>query len=237
MRDGRADDRKTGKQEDRKAGKQEDRKTGRQEDRKGTPDSVWCALSPVTPRNLFRVRAIVSASAASTGGLVASLPTRWIMSVSLFLRLLPLALAAPLAVLRAQSTAPTRALDPANLDRSFGACQDFYMFANNGWIQRNPIPPAFSSWGSFNELTERNNLVLREVVERAAREAPTTSDPVTKKLGTFYSSCMDSTAAEAAGLTPIAGELERIASIADRAALRAQIARMHSLGFGGVFGF
>jgi putative endopeptidase len=137
----------------------------------------------------------------------------------------------------AQYTAPTRALNPANIDRSVGACQDFYMFANNGWIQRNPIPAAFSSWGSFNELTERNNLVLRDVVERAAREAPTTSDPVTRKLGTFYASCMDSTAAESAGLTPIGGELARVAAIGDRAALRAQIAHMHSLGLAGVFSF
>src|SRR5438105_8386872 len=123
------------------------------------------------------------------------------MSASLLRRLWALALAAPFAMLRAQTAAPVRALDPANLDRSFGACQDFYMFANNGWIQRNPIPPAFSSWGSFNELGERNNLVLKDVVERAAREAPTTADPVTKRLGTFYASCMDSTAAESAGLT------------------------------------
>src|ERR1700716_2004041 len=101
--------------------------------------------------------------------------------------------------LHAQYKAPERPLDPANIDRKYGACQDFYLFANNGWIERNPIPAAFSGWGRFNELAERNNLVLRDVVERAAREAPTTSDPVTKKLGMFYSSCMDSTAAEAAG--------------------------------------
>ena len=143
--------------------------------------------------------------------------------------------ATPLAI-PAQQQAP-RALDPANVDRKFGACQDFFMFANNGWIERNPIPPAFAGWGSFNELTERNNLVLKDVIERAAREATTTSDPVTKKLGTYYSSCMDSTAAESAGITPISGELARIAAVTDRAALRAQIARMHSLGLGGVFGF
>ena len=143
--------------------------------------------------------------------------------------------AAPLAV-PAQQAAP-RALDPANVDRKFGACQDFFMFANNGWIERNPIPAAFSSWGSFPELTERNNLVLKDVIERAAREVPTTSDPVTKKLGTYYSSCMDSTAAETAGIAPIGGELARIAAVTDRSALRAQIARMHSMGLGGVFGF
>jgi putative endopeptidase len=159
------------------------------------------------------------------------------MSTTLLRRLLALALVAPFATARTQTAPPARALDPANLDRGFAACRDFYMFANNGWIQRNPIPPAFSSWGSFNELAERNNLVLKEVVERAAREAPTTSDPVTKKLGTFYTSCMDSTAAESAGLTPIRDELDRVAAIGDRAALHAQIAHMHAVGLAGVFNF
>jgi predicted metalloendopeptidase len=48
---------------------------------------------------------------------------------------------------------------------------------------------------------------------------------------------MDSTAAESAGLTPIEGELNRVAAIGDRAALRAQIAHMHSIGLPGVFNF
>jgi putative endopeptidase len=145
-------------------------------------------------------------------------------------------IACPLAV-RAQYAAPAVALDPANVDRKFGACQDFYQFANNGWIERNAIPAAFSGWGKFNELTERNNLVLKSVVETAAREAPTTTDPSTKKLGTFYSSCMDSTAAEQAGLTPIARELARITAIAGRPALEAEIARLHTMGYSAAFSF
>ena len=149
----------------------------------------------------------------------------------------PFVLAGLLAPLALSAQQAPRALDPANIDRTYGACQDFFMFANNGWIERNPIPAAFSGWGSFNELAERNNLVLKDVIERAAREAPTTSDPATKKLGTYYSSCMDSSAAERAGISPIADELGRIAALPDRDALRAQIARMHTMGVGGVFGF
>src|SRR5215212_6358369 len=116
-----------------------------------------------------------------------------------------LLLAAPLG---AQS-APTRPLDPANVDRRYGACQDFFMFANNGWIERNPIPAAFASWGTFNELTERNTLVLKGIAERAAAQVATTSDASTRTLGTFYASCMDSTSAERAGIDPIAAELAR----------------------------
>src|SRR5829696_2000066 len=142
--------------------------------------------------------------------------------------LLVLLLAA--APLGAQSAVPMPAFDPSSIDRKFGACQDFFMFANNGWIERNPIPPAFSSWGAFNELTERNTLVLKGILDRAAAEAATTTDPVARKLGTFYATCMDSASAERAGIEPIA-------AITDRRQLQDEVARMHSLGYGGGFGF
>ena len=151
-----------------------------------------------------------------------------------FLAFVPLLAVAPLA---AQSVVPMPAFDPSSIDRSFGACQDFFMFANNGWIERNPIPPAFSSWGAFNELNERNTRVLRGILERAAAQAPTTPDATERKLGSFYASCMDSTGADRAGIAPIAEQLRRIERIADRAQLQDELARMHSLGYGGAFGF
>ena len=141
------------------------------------------------------------------------------------------------APLGAQSAVPMPAFDTTSIDRKYGACTDFFMFANNGWIERNPIPAAFSSWGAFNELTERNTVVLRGILERAAADAAVTTDPGARKLGTFYATCMDSAAADRAGIEPIAEELRRIDAIADRAQLERQIARMHSLGYGGVFGF
>ena len=139
--------------------------------------------------------------------------------------------------LGAQSAVPIPALDPRNIDRKYGACDDFFMFANNGWIERNPIPDASSDWSTFSALAERNALVLKTIAERAAAQVATTSDPTTRTLGTFYASCMDSTAAERAGIAPIADELRRIAAISDRDALQDEIARMLLLGYGGPFGF
>ena len=123
------------------------------------------------------------------------------------------------APLGAQS-APTRPLDPSNVDRRYGACEDFYMFANDGWIGRNPIPAAFASWGTFNELSERNTLVLKGIAERAAVQAASSPDSSTRKLGTFYAGCMDSTTVEHAGIEPIADELARIEAIDDRVRCR-----------------
>jgi putative endopeptidase len=144
---------------------------------------------------------------------------------------------APFTSNRAQSAVPIPPLNPANIDRKYAACDDFFMFANNGWTANNPIPPQHASWGAFQELTERNNLVLKDVLDNAARVAPATFDPNTKKLGTFYASCMDSTAAETAGITPLAGELSRVAAISNRLQLLSAIAHLQAIGYGGGFAF
>ncbi len=124
-----------------------------------------------------------------------------------------------------------------DLDRNVKACSDFYSFAGGGWIAKNPVPAAFPAWSPFSELRERNNLVLKEVLESAALAAKTTTDPNTKKLGTYYASCMDSTSAEAAGAKPLEAELARIASISSRSDIVPAIAHFHSIGMAPAFGF
>src|SRR5437868_14435457 len=63
-------------------------------------------------------------------------------------------------------------LDLKNMDTSVKPQDDFYLYANGGWIKRNPIPPEFSRWGSFNMLAEQNNDALHEIVEKTAAVAP-----------------------------------------------------------------
>src|SRR5579872_7586503 len=38
----------------------------------------------------------------------------------------------------------------ANLDRAIKPCDDFYQFADGGWVKNNPIPADHSSWATFN---------------------------------------------------------------------------------------
>ena len=131
----------------------------------------------------------------------------------------------------------TNPLDPANLDTTCAPCKDFFRFANGGWLRRNEIPGDLPRWGSFNELQEQNYAALQQVLTESARNAPTARDPNMKKLSTFYGTCMDSTAVEAAGITPLKGELDQIAAIENRRGVETALARLHRHGIPAAFAF
>ncbi len=131
----------------------------------------------------------------------------------------------------------SRPIDPANIDTACAPCKDFFQFANGGWLQRSEIPGDLPRWGSFNELQEQNYAALEQVLTEAARNAATAPDANTRKLGTFYGTCMDSAAVESAGITPLRGELDQIAAIKDRQGVETAIAHLHRLGIPAAFAF
>jgi len=141
-------------------------------------------------------------------------------------------------VTRAAAQAAHHGLDRANLDTTCAPCQDFYRYANGGWLQRTTLPPEYASYGSFTELVERNNETLHQIVDRlAAASADATPRTADQKLGTFYGSCMDSTQAERAGVTPLAPELARIAAIRSGKDVVTTVARLHRDGWDPLFSF
>ncbi|MEO8575267.1 MAG: M13 family metallopeptidase [Gemmatimonadales bacterium] len=130
----------------------------------------------------------------------------------------------------------TTPLDLANFDRSANACVDFYQFANGGWVKANPLPAAYSRWGSLDVLGETNQENLTKILD-ASTKAPSSASRNTKLLGTYYSNCMDSAAADRAGVTPLHEELEAIDKIGDRKHIVERVAELQNKGVAAVFGF
>ncbi len=100
----------------------------------------------------------------------------------------------------------------ANLDPSMNPGQDFFQYANGGWLKRNPIPNTEAAWGIGNVVREQLYLNLRSINEQsAAASAPPGSDQ--QKIGDFWATAMDTAKAEQLGIHPLDGELARIAAI------------------------
>ena len=153
------------------------------------------------------------------------------------IRVIAVATAGVLLVAASPEKAPPKTLDVAGMDPSVAACTDFYQHANGQWLASHPIPADRPRWGGFDELRQRNQNDLRDILERLAadKSAPKGSDE--RKLGDFYASCMDEAGIERAGITPIQPELARIEAIRDVPGLRSEIARLHSMGINVLFLF
>ena len=131
----------------------------------------------------------------------------------------------------------THGLDLTDFDRSVRPCDDFYQFANGGWFKRNPIPAAYPAWGLAQKLEQSNQEVLRDILEDAARDKKAAAGSNWQKIGDFYSSCMNESQVESAGLKALGPEIGRIAKIENVAGLQEEIARLHRAGVNVLFGF
>ena len=124
-------------------------------------------------------------------------------------------LAGALATLSLAQTGTKSGIDTSDIDITCKPCDDFWRFASGAWLDKNPIPAQFSSWGQFQVLREANTERLKTLLETSV--AAKNPDPATKRLADFYAACMDTRGIDAAGKTPIQADMRRIEAIRDRA--------------------
>jgi len=96
-----------------------------------------------------------------------------------------------------------------NIDPTVKPGDNFFLYANGTWLKQNPIPPANSSWGIGNEVTEEIRERLKKINEDALQaNAPKGSS--TQKIGDFYFTGLDSAGIEKAGIAPLRQQLNLI---------------------------
>ncbi|OON59486.1 peptidase M13 [Massilia sp. KIM] len=106
---------------------------------------------------------------------------------------------------------------------------DFFQHLNGKWLKTVEIPADKSTWGAFHQLRDDTLPQLRAIIERTAaqRAAPGTE---VQKIGDFYASYMDEARLEQLGISPLNGELAKIAAVKDKAELPAMFAHLNRLG-------
>src|SRR2546421_142161 len=78
-------------------------------------------------------------------------------------------------------------VDPSNMDTSVKPADDFFLYANGGWIKRTEIPPEYSRWGRFKQLIEHKKDALHAIEEKAGKtKAEPKSAPEKQKHREYY---------------------------------------------------
>jgi putative endopeptidase len=109
-----------------------------------------------------------------------------------------------------------------DMDRSVKAGDDFYRFANGGWLRTVAVPPSQPSYGTSAMLMEKTSERVRDLIQEAAAAKPATGS-VTQKVGDYYASFMDENAIEGRGLAPLANEMATISAISNKTSLSAYL--------------
>jgi predicted metalloendopeptidase len=109
-------------------------------------------------------------------------------------------------------------INEAAMDKAVVPGDDFFAFANGGWIKATPIPPDKSSYGVAAMLVDATRKQTVDIIQDPANAGPNASADA-RKVADFYASYMDEAGIESRGITPLKPQLEAIAAIADKRAL------------------
>lgn len=121
-----------------------------------------------------------------------------------------------------------------NMDSTVNPADDFFSYANGGWIKNNPIPNEETGWGIgqlVNEELYKRKLAINE--DALKKNAKSGTD---QQIGDFWYSGMDTNNIEKEGISPLKPELDRINALQNTKDLMAYVADAHARGIGYFFG-
>lgn len=126
--------------------------------------------------------------------------------------------------------------DTRDMDTSIRPQDDFYHYANGGWMKRNPVPPHESQWGAFMMLRYDTEKKLHAIVAKLLDAKHIKKGSPEQMVRDFYRSGCDMKTRNALGLKPLQPLLDRVAKIRDVPSFISTIAYLEKLGGGGPWG-
>lgn len=120
--------------------------------------------------------------------------------------------------------------DTAGMDPAVAPGENFFDYANGGWLKTATIPADKSNFGMFTVLDDLSKQRTQDILKTEL------ANPASK-IGNAYASYLDLASVEAKGLAPIKPWLERIKSLAAKSDYPALVAEAARNGVGGPFSF
>jgi putative endopeptidase len=120
------------------------------------------------------------------------------------------------------------------MDTTVSPVNDFYRYANGGYMKSKEIPAEESRWGVFTELGETNVTRIHGIMQECSKSGAQKGS-IEQKIGDYYKTAMDSAKIEQLGVKAIQADLDKIAAIKTTADMVPVLASMHRRGMGPLF--
>jgi putative endopeptidase len=122
----------------------------------------------------------------------------------------------------------------SNIDTTANPADDFFQFANGGWLKANPIPASESSWGIGKVLQEDIYIKMKKVSEDAAKSNASKGSNE-QKIGDYWAMGMDTLKLEKEGISTLKTELDIIENIKDKAGILDAVSLFQTYKVGAIF--
>ncbi|HSY77010.1 MAG TPA: M13 family metallopeptidase, partial [Bacteroidia bacterium] len=122
----------------------------------------------------------------------------------------------------------------SDLDTTVKPNEDFFHFANGGWIKKNPIPNDEAHWGIGSLVQEELYTRLKHINDEALKRNAKTG--VDQQIADFWYSGMDTVSIEQKGIEPLRDELNAISALKTPKDVMTEVAHMHTIGASTLFG-
>jgi len=124
-----------------------------------------------------------------------------------------------------------------NIDTTIKPGTDFFMYANNGWFSKNPIPASEQGNGLWQLIRDTINAQVRQICENSAANTTAEKGSPKQKIGDMFFSGMDSVSLNKAGVAPLKPEFDMIDGMTDAASVAKATAMVHMNSGAPMFGF
>ncbi len=128
-----------------------------------------------------------------------------------------------------QEPPKSKAIDLADMDKSYSPATDFDNYANGGWKKRFPIPDEKSRFGSFDLLADTGEVQVQKlIIDIASKKQEPGS--IALKIADFYNTGMDTAKIEADGLAPVQPLFDEIEGIQNKEDVLKVVADLQTKG-------
>jgi len=120
--------------------------------------------------------------------------------------------------------------DTSNMDTTVKPGDNFFLYANGGWLKTAQIPPTETSVGGFLDVYKKTQQHLKDILDDLAKDTSAAAGSLQQKVGDFYAAGMDSATIDRLGYEPVKPVLAKIEAIKDVKGLIQFVASEHTYG-------